>query len=225
MPLPSAHRRRQDGESGVLGLTAPREQGPSGTRMHSYDALNRRVQVVTPQGTWQYEYDAFGNRMATVVNGQRTEYVFDPAGSVNITVAYDGAGDLLASYALGLGPEGASSDGGWSYYDFDAVGSTVGLSGGGSYTDTYAYDPFGGLLRQTGTTANPFQFVVALGVTTEGNGLDFMRARQYDVPLGRFTIFVSDNAGPFLPWLTNTTLTTATYAGQNRLMLRVGSMR
>jgi hypothetical protein len=29
-----------------------------------------------------------------------------------------------------------------------------------------------------------------------------------------FTIYVSDNGGPFIPWLVNTTLTSATYAGQ-----------
>jgi RHS repeat-associated protein len=144
--------------------------------------------LVTPQGTWQYEYDAFGNRSAMVVDGDRTEFVFDPSGSNSVTATYDGGGGLLASYALGIGLEGAFNSGDWSFYDFDALGSTAGLSGdGGAYTDSYVYDPFGGLLHQTGTSGNPFQFVGALGVTADGNGLDFMGARQYDVSMGRFT--------------------------------------
>jgi len=33
--------------------------------------------------------------------------------------------------------------------------------------------------------------------------------------IGSYTIYVSDNGGPFTPWLTNTTLTSAIYAGQD----------
>ena len=163
------------------------QTGSGGTRTYTYDALNRLTQAVTPQGTWQYEYDALSNRVATVFNGQRTEYLLDAQGQGSVEATYDGASNRTATYANGLGLEGTIVSGGWDYYDFDGLGSTAGISGaGGTYANSYAYDPFGATLLSTGTIANPFQFVGAAGVTAEGNGLDFMGARFYDLTLGRF---------------------------------------
>jgi RHS repeat-associated protein len=164
------------------------ETGPDGTRRYTYDALNRLVQVVTPQGTWKYEYDAFGNRTVTVVDGQRTEYLLDPTGLDNVVAEFDGSDSRTVSYANGLGLEGASGPGGWSYYDFDVLGSTAGVSGvAGGYANRYVYDPFGRSLLSSEAIANPFEFVGRYGVMSDNDGLQFMRARHYDPALGRFT--------------------------------------
>ena len=47
----------------------------------------------------------------------------------------------------------------------------------GEYQNAYRYSPFGAVLTSSGTVPNPFQFVGQLGVMTEADGLDFMRAR------------------------------------------------
>ena len=129
-----------------------------------------------------------GNRIATVYNGQRTEYVTDPFGLGNVVGEYNAAGNPIASYTYGLGlVQRTSTSDGAAYYDSDAIGSTVGLSGGtGSYLDRYSYSPFGGELSKTEAIANPFEFVGQYGVMEDANGLDFMRARHYDSALGRF---------------------------------------
>jgi RHS repeat-associated protein len=83
--------------------------------------------------------------------------------------------------------EAISGGGAFGYYDFDAVGSVVGITGANhSYSDTYAYTPFGGRLLSQGSFNNPFTFVGQAGVTAELNGLSFMRARFYLDDTGRF---------------------------------------
>jgi RHS repeat-associated protein len=76
---------------------------------------------------------------------------------------------------------------GTDYYQFNAIGSTVGLTNSsGGLDDSYTYDPFGSILSSHVTIGNPFQFVGAQGVMADGNGLDFTRARFYDSSSGRF---------------------------------------
>ena len=153
-----------------------------------YDVENHLLAVTTPTETWNYEYDALGNRIATVHDGMRTEYQLDPTGLVNVAGEYDGSGNLLAAYTYGFGLESQTLTGGSSYYyDYNAIGSTAGLSGStGDYVNQYSYLPFGENLTTTETVANSFEYVGQWGVTDEGNGLDFMRARFYDEGDGRF---------------------------------------
>ncbi|MBK7673645.1 MAG: putative Ig domain-containing protein [Candidatus Accumulibacter sp.] len=108
---------------------------------------------------------------------------------VNVAAEYDAAGNQIAAYTYGLGLERQSSAAnGSSYYDFDAIGSTAGLTNGnGAYVDQYRYLPFGENLTTTETVANPFEYVGQWGVMGEGNGLNFMRARFYNALDGRFT--------------------------------------
>jgi len=162
--------------------------GPSGTTTYNYDSRNRLIGVSNATDTWSYKYDAFGNRIATTHNGQTTKYLIDPTGLGDVVGEYDGAGNLVARYTQGLGltsridPLGTTA-----YYDFDALGSTAGLTGAsGGNVATYRYLPFGESLSSTGTTANPFQFVGQAGIIHETNGLEFMRARFYSSKEGRF---------------------------------------
>ncbi len=101
---------------------------------------------------------------------------------------YDGAGNLIAHYTQGLAlVSRVDASGSAAYYNFDASGNTVGLSGSsGSYLNSYSYLPFGQVLSATGTIANPFQFGGQAGVMTQSNGLDMMGARFYDPAADRF---------------------------------------
>lgn len=104
----------------------------------------------------------------------------------NVIGQYGTAGEEKG-FAYGLGLEGSCSADGWAYYDFDAIGSTSGVTGvAGAYVDQYAYDPFGGTLLANETVENSFEFVGAYGVTVDGSGLTCMRARFYSPEEGRF---------------------------------------
>ncbi|ARI82599.1 VWA domain-containing protein [Microcystis aeruginosa] len=157
------------------------------TSNYTYDAESRLVKVVTPSGTWDYEYDGLGNRTATIFNGQKTEYLVDPFGLGDVVGEYNN-NSLVANYTHGIGLVSRVNGNNSNYYDADAIGSTVGLTANdGSYVNKYSYLPFGEDLTKIEAVANPFEYVGQWGVTDEGNGLDFMRARFYDSSLGRFT--------------------------------------
>jgi RHS repeat-associated protein len=166
----------------------------SGTTAYTYNALDQLTGVTSAAGSWAYQYDALGNRVASTVNGQRTEYLIDPTGLVNVVGEFAG-GAAVAHYTFGLGLTSRVDSGGAAYYDFDAIGSTAGLSNAaGAYVDHYGYLPFGETQTATQAVANPFQFVGRFGVMQEGNGLEFMRARFYSPGAGRFTTL--DPLGP-----------------------------
>ncbi|WP_231607038.1 cadherin-like domain-containing protein [Crocosphaera watsonii] len=156
---------------------------------YTYDADNTLVSVMEPDGSQtQYEYDALGNRIASIYNGVRTEYLVDIFGLGDVIGEYDADGNLIAHYSHGIGLE-SRTDGSNNigYYDFNNLGSTVGLTGSnGSYLNQYNYLPFGENLAETEAINNPFEYVGQWGVMEEENGLSFMRARYYDPLTGRF---------------------------------------
>src|SRR5262249_11533649 len=112
----------------------------------------------------------------------------DPTGFVNLVAEFNGGGSVVAHYTRGLGLSSrVDSSGAPAFYDFDATGSTVGLTGSaGTYLNRYRYLPVGERLTTTSTVPNPFQFVGEYGVTREANGLDFMRSRYYSATDGQF---------------------------------------
>jgi RHS repeat-associated protein len=167
-------------------LTA--KTGNGVTTSYHYDVENHLISVTTPTESWSYQYDALGNRIASVHDGARIEYQLDPTGQTNVAAEYDASGNLIADYTYGLGLESQVDTGGSSwYYDYNAIGSTAGLTGSaGSYVNQYSYLPFGETLSSTEAVANSFEYVGQWGVTDEGNGLDFMRARFYSAGEGRF---------------------------------------
>ncbi|MBN2473846.1 MAG: RHS repeat protein [Pirellulales bacterium] len=165
------------------------ESGGTTNATYTYDTENRLIGLVNPSGAWTYHYDALGNRFATEWNGERTEYLLDPFELADVVAEYGNSGDLLARYVHGLNLASRVDSAGTSaYYDFDATGSTAGISNAaGTYINEYSYLPFGERLQDTEAVTNPFQYVGAFGIMTEANGLDFMRARFYRPLLGAFT--------------------------------------
>ena len=163
--------------------------GPSGGASYTFDALNRLTGVTNPSGTWNYEYDALGNRVASTHGGKRIEYLVDPMGLGNVVAEYDSTGQLVAHYSYGFGlTSRVDAANAATYYDFDGVGSTIGVTGtNGAYVNRYAYLPFGELLLSSETIANSFQFGGRYGVQYDGSSLNYMRARYYDPFEGRFT--------------------------------------
>ena len=100
----------------------------------------------------------------------------------------DAGGAITAYYIYGLGlisritPTNAQQ-----FYHFNHRGDTIALTdASGNVMDSYAYDEYGKLIENTGTTENPFKFVGRYGVMDEGDNIYFMRARFYDAEVGRF---------------------------------------
>ncbi|HXG10972.1 MAG TPA: hypothetical protein VNK04_14525, partial [Gemmataceae bacterium] len=158
------------------------------TTTYSYNPENRLVGVTLPGETGAYQYDAFGNRNATTQNGQRTEYLIDPFGLGDVVGEYGASSSLIAHYTHGLGlTSRVNATGASAYYDFDALGSTVGLSDAtGRYVNRYGYLPFGERLISIETSPNPFAYVGQWGVWREANGFNLMRTRYYLPTVGRF---------------------------------------
>ncbi len=165
---------------------------PSGNTTYTYNSLNQLIGVTTPTDTWTYQYDALGNVIATTHNGQTTDNLVDPTSSGNLVAQFDTSGALVDGYTYGLGLVSQTTPTATNYYDFDALGSTVGLTTAGSspgtsnVIDSYSYLPFGSLLSSTGTAANPFTYVGQYGVSSDGSGLYSMGARSYDPSIGQF---------------------------------------
>ncbi|MFC1573151.1 RHS repeat-associated core domain-containing protein, partial [Candidatus Eisenbacteria bacterium] len=166
------------------------ETTPAGTTTYDYDDENRLITVTSPEGSWSYMYDGFGNRVRVSDNGVETDYVIDPIGFGDVVGEYDHATRTVnAHYDHGFGllnrVEGTVAA---SFYAFDAIGSTSELTdSAGTALNSYTYEPFGAVRSQTGSIANPFEFVGEYGVLQEDNGLTHMRARHYAPNVGRFT--------------------------------------
>ncbi|HUB24186.1 MAG TPA: RHS repeat-associated core domain-containing protein, partial [Tepidisphaeraceae bacterium] len=162
--------------------------GAGGNTTYTYDTEDRLIEEQTPTATYTYEYDALGDLESSTVNGQTTSYLANPLGQGSVAAEYNGSGQLIANFTYGVGlisqvPAGTSAE----YYDYDALGSTVGITGAsGSYLATYSYLPFGAVQSATGSLANPFQYNGKSGVMSLGGGLDYMRARFYSPANGRF---------------------------------------
>jgi RHS repeat-associated protein len=159
------------------------------TNNYRYDDLGQLTQVSSPSGLCSFHYDPFGNLDRTSENGQTTEYLIDPTGLGNRSAEYDAAGGLVEHYVFSgaLLTSRVDAAGGAAYYDFDAIGSTAGLTDTtGHYINQYAYLPFGEPLRASETVANPFTYVGQFGVTEGADGLQFMRERYYLPADGRF---------------------------------------
>jgi RHS repeat-associated protein len=74
-----------------------------------------------------------------------------------------------------------------TYFLQDGLGSTTGLTDDdGVVTDTYGYDVFGAMKSHSGTSANPWKFTGELNDSTVGRSPYYLRARYYDLALGRF---------------------------------------
>ncbi|NJM47105.1 MAG: hypothetical protein HC860_13860 [Alkalinema sp. RU_4_3] len=156
------------------------------TWTYTYNAENRLTKAVTPEGTFESVYDALGNRVASIANGVRSDYLVDPFGWGNVVGEYSGS-SVITNYTHGIGLVGRFSGSDAAYYDFDSIGSAIGLTNSsGTYVNRYSYRPFGENLIATELIPNSFEFSGQWGLMNEANGLDFVRARYQMPSIGRF---------------------------------------
>ncbi|HEX3150377.1 MAG TPA: RHS repeat-associated core domain-containing protein [Gemmataceae bacterium] len=158
-----------------------------GTTNYTWNDHSELTGVTSLTDTFVYTRDALDQLLTTTHNGQTTTNLNDPVGLGSIAAQYDGT-NLIANYLQGIGLEArADSTGSFNYYDFDRLGSVVGLTNAtGSYVNQYSYLPFGETATLAAGVANPFTFVGKSNVTADGNGLFRMKARYFDAVGGAF---------------------------------------
>ncbi|MBM4460984.1 MAG: RHS repeat-associated core domain-containing protein, partial [Chloroflexi bacterium] len=188
----------------------------------TYDGASRLTQVAAGGSAATLTYNGLGDLRARTVGGTTTTYYHNYALGLAPIVAeetvrntqhairyyvYTPGGALL--YSIDPATNQAR------FYHFDRIGSTLFLTdGAGAVSDAYAYDPYGNLLGQTGSSDQPFTYVGQYGVRREpaGNLYD-MRARAYDPITARFL-----TRDPLWPALTDPQgLNPYQYANQNPL--------
>lgn len=178
------------------------------TAGYAYDARGR--QTTSPDHAYNWDgasrlvtvdnvtlgYNGLGDVATRTEGGATVHYYYNYALPLSPIVAErdDTAGKFLRYYVYS--PAGSllymidAADGNKVYfYHFDRTGSTLALTdSAGEVTDSYAYSPYGKLLRHEGGNPQSFTFVGQWGVRQEGAGgtLYQMGARYYDADTARF---------------------------------------
>jgi RHS repeat-associated protein len=150
---------------------------------YAFDYAHRLIS----QGNQNYVYDGVGNRIKATRNSTVTKYIYDAAGNLLAETDQNNAITRYYIYGKGLTAMVDAQTGQLYVYHFDGTGHTVALTDASQQIqNTYAYDPYGKLMAQTETIAQPFKYAGQVGIQAEGNNLYYMRARYYDANLGRF---------------------------------------
>jgi RHS repeat-associated protein len=160
----------------------------SGTTTYTYNDLNQLLSITASDGTvTTFQYSPLGFLIGQTVNGTQTNYLVDPTGLGNFVSSYNGSGSLIADYIYGLALTAQTGPSGTGYYDFNASGNTVGITGAsGTYVKQYSYLPFGETTTISATLPNPFTFAGQVGVMQTASNLFYMRARNYTPATGQF---------------------------------------
>ena len=168
------------------GNLTQRDDGTT-TTTYTYDVLNRLTQVADGTHTTSYTYDGHGNRIIKAYDGQPLHYLKEGA---QVMCTYNSAGTILRYFIQGPFGMLYSTDetgGNMQIYHADIRGSVAAVSDQSQNTvATYAYDPYGLNIAETGSLDNPYQYVGTLGVTKDENGLYHMHNRYYDPKIKRF---------------------------------------
>lgn len=158
---------------------------------YTYDERNRLIKAKVQSGNEicieEYEYDWEGNRITKTVNEVNiTKYIVDSNRTyAQVLAELDGENKVKVKYVYGHSIISQTRDENVAYYGFDGLGNVRLLTNeDGSVTDTYTYDAFGNLLKQTGNTENNYLYC---GEQYDANtGFYYLRARYMDPTTGRF---------------------------------------
>jgi RHS repeat-associated protein len=140
---------------------------------------NRLTALVEGGDTTYYLYNGQGDRIAQIEDGVQTPYILDlNAGLTQVlndgTTAYVYGLDLV-SQQTGIYEE---------YPLRDALGSVRQMTDQSSAIMGYkSFEPYGSLLASSGETNTPYGFA---GEWTDASGMQYLRARYYDLSVGRF---------------------------------------
>jgi RHS repeat-associated protein len=158
-----------------------------------YDAENRMTNATVSGTNIVIVYDGDGNRVRKIVGTTTNLFLVDDRNPTGIAQVLEekavsaAATNLVRSYTYGLElvSQRNASTTVQNFYGHDGNGNTRYLtSTNATVTDTYAYDAFGTVIANTGTTANFYQYS---GQQYDPNlGFYYLRARYMNPNSGRF---------------------------------------
>jgi len=154
-----------------------------------YDCRNRLVRA----GGITYTYDAENIRIKAETADYVEEYVTDTVSAslsrvLTMTVYEEKAGvtGTTTTYFYGQGLISEETEGNYLYHHYNNLGSTMKLTDNeGQVVETYTYGVYGELLSGDETLTR-FLYNGRCGVSTEANGLYYMRQRYYNPDIKRF---------------------------------------
>ena len=164
----------------------------NGSIYYGYDWANRLTSQTNGSAVLTIAYGADGNRSQRTSSGTTTLYLVatvNPSGYPQVVEEFTASGgttnlSMVYTYGLALISQ-RQANGTISFFGTDGLGSTRFLtSTNGIITDTYAYDAFGTVITNTGSTPNNYLFTAQ----QSDPALNLLYLRQrYDIPsLGRF---------------------------------------
>jgi len=164
--------------------------GPSTEGIMTAYTYNCRNQLIQADNV-TYAYDAEGNRTAQIdlETGTRTEYVNNTNGELTQVVMEHSTCDGKTStttYVYGNGLLSQNSSDGYLTFHYNNIGSTIVVTNEeGEAEEQYTYGPYGEILSGD-TSKTAYLYNGMYGVSTDANGLYYMRARYYNVSIKRF---------------------------------------
>ena len=127
-----------------------------------WDGENRSIQVALPSGIVDtFMYNGDGQRVQKQGSAGTTKHIWDRE---NILLETDGSNSIQVVYTLEPGTHGdlisQRRSGSTSFYLFDVIGSTRGLTDiSADIQNLYIYDSFGTRLFTSGSQVTPFTFI------------------------------------------------------------------
>jgi RHS repeat-associated protein len=151
-----------------------------GADSFSWDAEDRLTSATVSSVTTTFTYNGDGLRDSLTTGGNTTTFTWDVNRSIPQVLD-----DEDLRYVYGIGRIAQVSGSSTHYYLSDGLGSTMALTDAdGDVVNDYDYDVFGGLRDSSGSQDNDFTFA---GEQVDGStGLQYLRARYYDMAVGRF---------------------------------------
>ncbi len=155
-----------------------------GSKVYTYTQANRLSAVTAPGLTWSATYNGDGARLKQTTNSSVTTYTLDLAAPLVTVLAERNGSTKQYLYGLGDSPLAGYDGAAWTYLsgrdglnsvrqETDAVGNVIAVR---------SFDPYG--MSLSGNGGSPYGYT---GEQTDSTGLVFLRARYYDVRVGRFS--------------------------------------
>jgi RHS repeat-associated protein len=150
----------------------------------TYDARNRLISA----GGITNAYDAENRRISVTSSAGTNIYVINPNAGLDQILVKTAPNGTVTRYVYGLGLIGEETGSDFTTYHYDHRGSTTALTDiKGNILNTFSYGPNGEPVGFNPATApTPFLYGGRYGVSTDPNGLCYMRTRYYLPAICRF---------------------------------------